>query len=108
MQLIYKAVDLVAAYNAKNILESQGIECVVGREGFTAGYGFAGIDASPEVWILDDDRLDEAGRILDATLHAQEVAGADKPWTCPNCRERIEGQFGQCWRCQTARPERSR
>ena len=25
-------------------------------------------------------------------------------WTCPNCREVIEGQFSECWSCQTQRP----
>jgi hypothetical protein len=29
---------------------------------------------------------------------------AAEPWTCPQCGERIEGQFGVCWQCGAERP----
>lgn len=29
---------------------------------------------------------------------------SDDAWTCPNCQEGLEGQFSQCWKCQTRRP----
>ena len=34
----------------------------------------------------------------------QENQKAPQPlWTCPNCGEVIEGQFTQCWNCDTVR-----
>jgi hypothetical protein len=34
----------------------------------------------------------------------QESQEAARPaWTCPNCGEAIEGQFGQCWNCDAVR-----
>jgi hypothetical protein len=27
------------------------------------------------------------------------------PWICPQCGEELEGQFGQCWKCQTPHPD---
>lgn len=38
------------------------------------------------------------------------LSGADalplpvEPWTCPKCREQLEGQFDKCWECGTTRP----
>jgi len=26
-------------------------------------------------------------------------------WTCPECGERVDDNFGSCWNCQTERPE---
>jgi predicted RNA-binding Zn-ribbon protein involved in translation (DUF1610 family) len=26
-------------------------------------------------------------------------------WTCPQCGERVDDNFGSCWNCQTDRPE---
>ncbi len=51
----------------------------------------------PELWVREDSELAAARTILENTLAAIEKPGAD--WQCPQCGERLEGQFGSCWRC---------
>jgi hypothetical protein len=38
---------------------------------------------------------------------ANAVDDAERPratWTCPNCGEKVEEQFTQCWKCGHNRP----
>jgi len=53
----------------------------------------------PEVWVLDDDRLEAARKALDELTHQPW-----KHWTCAHCGEQIEGPFEQCWQCGAPRP----
>ena len=50
--------------------------------------------ARPSVWVRDRD-LARARDIL-ANSDRRDQGEA---WTCPECDERIEGQFSACWRC---------
>jgi hypothetical protein len=36
---------------------------------------------------------------VDAVINAAE--GSDTPWTCPNCSEKVPGNFDVCWKCQS-------
>ena len=54
----------------------------------------------PEVWVMDDDQLEPARRLLDQLRHAQH-----RCWTCPACQEQVDGPFEQCWRCGQAMPQ---
>jgi Putative prokaryotic signal transducing protein len=53
----------------------------------------------PEVWVMDDSRLDAA-----RTLLAQLQHPPHRLWACPTCLERIDGPFEQCWNCGAAMP----
>lgn len=55
--------------------------------------------ALPELWVMDDDRL-EAAR----TLLAQLCQAPHRHWACPGCGEIVDGPFEQCWNCGTAMP----
>jgi hypothetical protein len=58
------------------------------------------LECAPQLWVIDD--LDEGrARLLLAELHR---AQAGPPWTCATCGELLEAQFGQCWKCGSARP----
>ena len=55
--------------------------------------------ALPEVWVHDDERLEEARALLHAWRHA--------PWrrcACLGCGELVEGPFDRCWNCGAALP----
>lgn len=56
--------------------------------------------ALPEVWVMDDERLEEARALLQAqrNLPAQH-------WRCAACGEQVDGPFGQCWNCGALRPQ---
>jgi len=55
--------------------------------------------ALPEVWISDDERLEDARRLFD-----QWMTAAERRWACPQCGEIVEGPFEQCWNCGAAAP----
>lgn len=52
-------------------------------------------DALPQLWVdaADSFRADE---IIKLSMQPH-VSVAD--WQCPDCKENIEGVFGQCWHC---------
>lgn len=53
----------------------------------------------PEVWLFHDAHLAQA-----RTLLAQLLALPQRRWTCPQCGEKVEGGFEQCWNCATLMP----
>ncbi len=55
--------------------------------------------ALPELWVVDDDRLEYARGLLYELRHPMT-----RHWLCPGCGERIDGPFEQCWNCGTAMP----
>ncbi len=90
----------------RKLLESRGIECEVRGEYGPAAMGEVPMDAWPELWLFDESRLDEVRAIIadfDDPGSAREVS-----WSCPKCREYVEGQFTECWKCGAARPAKDR
>jgi hypothetical protein len=55
--------------------------------------------ALPEVWVQDDERLDEARALLDAWRRAPW-----RHWACFGCGEVVDGPFESCWNCGAACP----
>jgi len=55
--------------------------------------------ALPEVWVMDDERHDEALRLLEELRNPPW-----RHWVCRNCLEHVEGPFEQCWNCGAPRP----
>jgi hypothetical protein len=82
----------------KMLLEGEGIACLVRNEELFAAMGeIPFIDLYPELWVVDDDVYPRARMLLAGWLHTDEPPAA--PWICPGCGERLEGQFGACWKC---------
>lgn len=104
MKKIYAAPDLLSAGHVRNLLGQSGIESELRNYYLGGGIGDLPVNECwPEIWVDDAD-----------AAHAEEVvrelqeALAEPPgpsWICPQCDERNEGQFGECWRCGTLRPE---
>jgi DNA-directed RNA polymerase subunit RPC12/RpoP len=132
MTKIYSARDPSDAHLVVAILDSHGIVAIVQGESLWAARGGLPVspDSAPSVWVADDAAAERARRII-ATEHGPANPthclncgydlrglpeprcpecgepftriGATRPWTCPNCGERCEGQFTQCWKCGTER-----
>ena len=82
----------------QTILESAGIPCVLRNEissGLSPEIPIA--ESTPELWILDDQRLAEALQIK-ADFQASLTAVGDD-WQCEKCGEVSEAQFASCWKC---------
>ena len=100
MKRLTQAPNLALATLWADMLTQGGIDASVQRMYSSSIAGEIPPDqALPEVWVLDDARLEEARRLL-AELRSPPM----RHWVCRNCRERVDGPFEQCWNCGAAMP----
>lgn len=100
MKLVYTHENMTIVHSAKNILEMNGINCLLKNEhGNTMGSEF-GISNLAEVWVLNSDNYEEALTIIEDKV----TNPAEKSlWVCGECKEENEGSFEICWKCQSER-----
>ena len=67
MKRVYIGSGVMDCSLRKSVLESHGIRCIIKNELLTplAG-GIPAPEVWPELWVLDDDRAEEAVRLLEA------------------------------------------
>jgi hypothetical protein len=84
----------------KNLLEQADIACLIKNEQLSGGLGeIPFLECLPELWVLRDEQAERAHKLLTEL----QTAVADGPaWTCGQCGERNESQFGVCWQCGAA------
>ena len=104
MKKVYSAQSALAVGNLRNLLLSEGIESEV-RIPFLAAAGgdLPLTDCWSQLWIVNDEDLDRAMRLINGTL--ETGARTSESWKCPQCGEEIEGQFAACWHCGSLRPD---
>ena len=100
MRRLVHAPNLALATLWADMLSHAGIEATVQRAfaGSIAGE-LPPDQALPEVWVMDDERLDAARELLHKLRHPPQ-----RHWQCPACDERIDGPFEQCWNCGAEMP----
>jgi hypothetical protein len=97
MKKILSSTDVLLVGFYKAILESHGIAMMIKNYYLTSGVGdLPPNECVPELWLMDDDRLEEAKALL--SLNDEK----DSAWQCV-CGEKIASQFGQCWKCGKVR-----
>jgi hypothetical protein len=114
MQHVYTARDEMDASFVRGLLQQEGIEAVVQGQALGEIWGNLPLSAesSPTVWVPEAD-VERARPVIDEyrrTDEANAVDDAERPratWVCPNCGERVEEQFTQCWKCGHNRPEQA-
>ncbi len=85
------------------MLELRGIYTTVRNENLHSVMGsIPPTECWIELWILDDDRTEEASQIVDSI--SSEPREAEYDWRCAGCGERIGGQFTDCWNCGSPSP----
>ncbi len=102
MKLLHSSPVRAMEYHLRNVLQGAGIACFVKNEilGMAAG-DLPPTECWVELWVLDDDRFEDAQRILE---NGPVGEGASlEEWQCPACGEQIEAQFTQCWHCGETR-----
>jgi hypothetical protein len=83
----------------KNLLEQAGIDCVIKNRELGGGLGDLPIfDCSPELWVLEDAKVERAATLIRDSVHPARL-GPAAPWHCTACDADNEGQFAACWRC---------
>ncbi|HQU16211.1 MAG: hypothetical protein B7Z66_09995 [Chromatiales bacterium 21-64-14] len=104
MKRVYTAQNGMLVSHLRNVLEAQGIPCVLKNEYLGGAAGeLPLIEVWPELWVQDDARYQQAQVLVEQTLTTGPEAGP--AWTCPRCNEPIEGQFTDCWHCGAPHPD---
>src|SRR5258707_5209575 len=93
MKLLYSSTDLRGIGLIRSSLEAAGIAYEVHNETIP----YPGAIFYPEVWVVEDSEFARACELRDAVTKL--TAEPRSSWTCPSCGERLEGQFGSCWKC---------
>ena len=102
MQRVFTASDPVLSGLVRSVLEAAGIQCLLRNQYLTGALGELPVNECwPQVWVLSDDDAPRALRLIAETLPRDGATGAS--WTCPECGERLEPQFRQCWQCGARR-----
>jgi hypothetical protein len=104
MKQLHAARHAVEAHLIRGFLMSHGIAAEVRGEYLTSGWGELPADVC-SVWIADEAQFAHADELLKAFLSgslARQYGG--RAWTCPECGEKLEGQFTECWSCGVGRP----
>lgn len=98
MKKLYSAQDPLMIGHLKNVLESQGIDCVIKNTYLAGAVGeLPPIECWPELWVVDDAEYSVAEEVLAKAL--APLGSVKRPWKCKRCGEIIEGQFSECWNC---------
>ncbi len=104
MKTVYTAPDPIMAGFIEGVLQNAGIQAHVLQAGL---YGAAGGIPPNECWarvvVVHEDQVEQARAVIREYLEVESGPDA-REWTCPQCRERIEAQFTQCWNCGHDRP----
>ena len=101
MKKVYCAKDPLMIGHLRNVLATYGIKCLTKKLDLSTAAGeLPPTDCWPELWV-EDEQLARAKSILRKTM--APIKSVKKPWTCGGCREEIEGQFTECWKCGRSR-----
>ncbi len=99
MKRVATAESLLEIGHLRNVLEQNGIACVVKNEQLSGALGEVPfLECLPELWVVADADRERAESLL-AELRSDEADASASPWTCPRCKEDNEAQFAACWNC---------
>ena len=97
MKRVFSSEALVDIGHLKNVLEQHGIRCTIRNEQLSGALGEVPfLECLPELWVLDETRVEEARRLIESQ---QAPAEDGAPWRCRFCGETNDAQYGACWQC---------
>lgn len=98
MKRLYTDQNSLIVGNIKNIMENNDIECIIKNFMLVGSVGeLPPTVCATELWVLDDEKYDEAMVILKDVFSEHKDLGSK--WKCSKCGEMIEAQFTDCWNC---------
>ena len=102
MKLLYSNENMLLIHSIKNVLEHNGISCIINNEhGFTMGAEFGIANTTMELWLPDASDFEKASTIVDTQILHPKIGEA---WICDKCGEQLAGNFTQCWNCLALKP----
>jgi len=97
LKRVYTAETLVQVVHVQNLLAANGIAAELRNARLAGAVGeIPFLETWPQLWV-DEQQYDRANQVIERNL--REPAEPRESWTCPDCGERIEGQFTECWSC---------
>ena len=104
MRKVFSSLEVSETVVVRDALLREGVEASIQNQHSAGSAAVSGVRVPAEVWIARDGDLDDALRIVRATLSALKDSGsAEERWTCTRCKERNPGTFELCWNCQQPR-----
>jgi hypothetical protein len=101
LKLVFTAEDSIYLHHLRNILEAQGIECVIKNERLSSLAGeIPNQDCWPELWVIESAQVSRAKQFIETS---QQNPEADSQWICENCGEEHSSRFTDCWNCQSTK-----
>ena len=98
MKMVYSNENRFIVSNAKNILESHGIDVILKNEFASGAIGeVSAFDAWVEVWVVHDSDYEKAFKIIESSLSKEGAV----EWICKQCKEENDASFETCWNCQS-------
>ncbi len=109
MKRLFVSDNRILVLQLREFLQENHIRCIVRNEYLGGAAGeLPPTECWPELWILENQQLEKAEKLLDAFRHPPTGDAGDSqrpnPWTCERCAEILEPQFSQCWHCGYERP----
>ncbi|MCZ6473376.1 MAG: DUF2007 domain-containing protein [SAR324 cluster bacterium] len=101
--LLEKLLDRVEAFALVHYLDAHGIPVSLSEPPLRSALGeIPFLETAAELFLDDPSRWNDARALIDRYRSgASAVRGT--VWTCPDCGERHEPEFGECWSCGRVR-----
>ncbi len=97
LKKLYTGENAIEINHLHILLELEGIKAQVRNTYSASAFGEIPYeDSLPQLWVNERD-YERANDILRHALSTSD--GNLKTWKCPQCREQIDGVYGQCWNC---------
>ena len=99
MKLVYTTENQIYLYHLKNVLEAQGVDCVIKNDRLSSLAGEIPLTLCwPELWVLDSLKAKWAEEIIEESRSTEDKGSS---WICENCGEEHSTQFTDCWNCHS-------
>ncbi|MCB1786008.1 MAG: DUF2007 domain-containing protein [Chromatiaceae bacterium] len=103
MLKFYEARDSLEARQLVDALTAYHIEATVLGEYLSGAAGHLPAINYPWVWLINNEDLAVAQRVLDGFLASRGDLPKLGPWVCQTCGAEVDAGFDICWQCGAAR-----
>ncbi len=105
MKLVFDHIDFTIVGHLQSLLEAEGIKCEIRNLNASGTAGAVPVaQVYPELWVLDNADEARAKAIVKDYRDTASAAPVGPDWTCPVCKEHVEGVFSECWNCGAPAP----
>ncbi len=102
MKKLYVAQNLIDVESRKELMDQADIPCMIkNQRSAMLGGEVPFVEVFPELWVLQDEDLEQAKTLLKDWEEAQPLKTTS--WTCSGCGEIHQKEFTSCWKCNEDR-----